>query len=98
VSWSKVCTPISDGRLKIRNLLTFNHTLLDKWLWRYRLVRKAWWRVVVDAKYGSSWRGWCSREPVGAYGMGLWKNIMRGWGKFSSHTRFEVGDGSEVRF
>jgi hypothetical protein len=52
----------------------------------------------VDAKYGSSWRGWCSREPVGAYGMGLWKNIMRGWGKFSSHTRFEVGDGSEVRF
>jgi hypothetical protein len=26
------------------------------------------------------------------YGVGLWKNIRRGWGKFSSHTRFEVGD------
>jgi hypothetical protein len=24
----------------------------------------------------------------------LWKNISRGWGKFSSHTGFEVGDGS----
>jgi hypothetical protein len=25
------------------------------------------------------------------YGVWLWKNIMRDWGKFSSHTRFEVG-------
>jgi hypothetical protein len=30
----------------------------------------------------------------------LWKNIRRGWGKFCSnnHTRFEVKDGSKVRF
>jgi hypothetical protein len=40
----------------------------------------------------------CSSEPVGAYGVGLWKNIRRGWGKFYSHTRFEVRDGSKVGF
>jgi len=28
----------------------------------------------------------------------LWKNIRKDWGKFSSHTSFEVGDGSKVRF
>jgi hypothetical protein len=30
--------------------------------------------------------------------VGLWTNITRGWEKFCSHTRFEVGDGSKVRF
>jgi hypothetical protein len=30
--------------------------------------------------------------------VGLRKNIRRGWGKFSSHTKFEVGDGSKIRF
>jgi hypothetical protein len=34
----------------------------------------------------------------GVWGGELWKNIMRGWGKFSSHIRFEVRDGSNVRF
>jgi hypothetical protein len=43
--------------LRIRNLLKFNHALLSKWLWCYGLEREAWWRVVVDSKYGSS------REP-----------------------------------
>jgi hypothetical protein len=47
--------------------------------------------VVVDSKYGSSWGGWCSSEPIGigAYGVGLWKNIRRGWVKFCSHTKFK---------
>jgi hypothetical protein len=32
VSWSKVCTPISEGRLGIKNLLMFNCALLGKCL------------------------------------------------------------------
>jgi hypothetical protein len=68
---------ISERGLGIRNLLRFNHALLDKWLWRYRLERDSWWRVVVHSKYGSAWRGWCFSEPIGAYGVGLWKNINR---------------------
>jgi hypothetical protein len=69
-----------------------------KWLWRYGLGREVWWKVVVDSKYGSLWGGWCSSELVGAYGVGLWKIIRRGWEKFSSHTRVDVGDDSNVRF
>jgi hypothetical protein len=30
--------------------------------------------------------------------VGLWKNIKKGRRKFLSHTRFEVGDSSKVRF
>jgi hypothetical protein len=89
--WSIVCTLISEGGLTVRNLLRFDHVLLGKWLWCYGLERKAW-----CTKYGSSWRDWCCWKPIEVYGVGLWKNIMSGWGKFSSHTRFEVGDGSKV--
>jgi hypothetical protein len=55
VRWFKVCTLISEGGLGIENLLRFNHTLLGKWLWCYGLEREAWWKVMVDSKYGSAW-------------------------------------------
>jgi DNA-directed RNA polymerase beta subunit len=51
----------------------------------------------VGYKFGSSWGGWCPGEPPEAYGVGLLKNI-RSWGNFSSHTKFEVRDGSKVSF
>jgi hypothetical protein len=49
-------------------------------------------------KFGNLQGEWCSNEPLGTQGVGLWKNIRRGWEKFSTHTRFEVGDGSKVSF
>jgi hypothetical protein len=52
---------------------------------------------VIDHKFKSSWGEWCSNEPPGTYGVRLWKNI-RSWGKLSSHTRFELEDGSKVSF
>jgi hypothetical protein len=61
-------------------------------------IREAWWRVVEDSKYGSSWGVWCSSELVG----GVWSVFMeeygKGWGKFCSHTKFDMGDGSKIRF
>jgi hypothetical protein len=79
VRWDKVCSPISEGGLGFRNLKTFNHALLGKWLRRYGSERDAWWRVVVDSKYGSLRDGWCSLEPTGSFGVGVWKNIKVGF-------------------
>jgi len=41
ISWSKTCSPISEGGLGIRNLRIFNRALLGKWLWRYVHEREA---------------------------------------------------------
>jgi len=83
--------------LWVRNLMMFNHALLKKWLWHYLHEREGWCRVMVDSKFGRLWGGWCSNEPLGMHGLGLWKNIKRGWGKLSNPTKFEVGDGSKVK-
>jgi len=72
--------------------------MLGKWPWHYGIERDVWWRVVVDSKYGSSWGGWCSLELAGAYGVGVWKNIRKGWDSFSSFTRVVVGDGTNINF
>jgi hypothetical protein len=70
----------------------FNRSLLDKWLWRH--VHE---RGLVE-RFGCSWVGGVLMSLLGVYGVVLWKNLMRGWRKFSTHTRLEVGDGSKVRF
>jgi hypothetical protein len=98
VNWPKVCSPVSEGRLGIRNLRCFNRALLGKWLWRFASEPEAWWRKVVVVKYGSEKGGWHSRVRAGSHGMGFWKFISNEWHCFSSHIKLIPGDGSRISF
>ena len=42
VNWPKVCSPIREGGLGIRNLRLFNRALLGKWLWHFASEPGAW--------------------------------------------------------
>ena len=97
VNWDKVCSPIADGGLGIRKLRVFNPALLGKWLCHYTHEREAWWRVVVEAKYGLVWGGWHSLDTIGLHGVGLWRFICKGWQLFSSHTSFDLGNGCNIK-
>jgi hypothetical protein len=84
--------------IKKRSLRMFNRALLGKWLWRFGIERDAWWRIVVEFKYGCLQGGWCSHVPTGAFEVGLWKNVGQGWENFSGFTRFKVGDETRISF
>ena len=47
VSWNKVCTPIAQGGLGVRYLISFNKALLGKWLCRLRVEDLKFWRRVL---------------------------------------------------
>jgi hypothetical protein len=79
VDWDTVCSPISEGGLGIRKVRKFNQALLGKWLWRYAHEEGAWWRSVLEAKYGSARGGWRTCDTSEPHGVGLWKFICMGW-------------------
>jgi len=95
--WSKVCSLIPEGGLGIRNLRIFNKALLGKWLWRYAHEREGWWKSIVDAKYGSSWAGWCSLDPLGLTEWGFGRTLGRGGVCFVAipDLFWEIGPGSD---
>uniref|UniRef100_A0A2N9G078 Reverse transcriptase domain-containing protein n=1 Tax=Fagus sylvatica TaxID=28930 RepID=A0A2N9G078_FAGSY len=68
VNWTKVCEPVQNGGLGVKNLRLCNQSLLGKWLWRYGKEREAFWRQVVAVKHEDMWGGWCSQLSRGAYG------------------------------
>ncbi len=62
------------------------------------MEREALWRRVVLEKYGSMEGGWVTKVPIEPYGVGLWKFIRSRWNKFSRYLKFEVANGSRIRF
>ena len=40
---------------------------------------------------------WCTKQVERPFG-GVWKHIRRGWELFSKFIRFEVGDGTQIKF
>jgi hypothetical protein len=100
VNWNRICTPLQSGGLGVHNFIQFNRALLGKWLWRYgrEREREALWRLVIDVKFESLRGGWCSKEVLVTFEVGVWKHIRRGWDKFRNLVHFEVRVGSHVSF
>jgi hypothetical protein len=48
------------------------------------------WRLVIETKYDSLRGGWCSKEVIGSFGVGV-ETYKEGWEKISKFVTFEVG-------
>lgn len=51
VKWEKICNPVHNGVVGIRDLKSHNIALLAKWLWRFGLERYSLWHWVVAARF-----------------------------------------------
>jgi hypothetical protein len=42
--------------------------------------------------------GWCTKVVEGPYGVGVWKQLLRGWEVLLRFISFRIGDGSHIIF
>ncbi|RVX02717.1 LINE-1 reverse transcriptase-like [Vitis vinifera] len=98
VKWEIVCGDKGRGGLGLRKLGLLNKALLGKWIWRYACERENLWKQVILAKFGQEEHGWRSKKPSGAFGVGVWKEIMKETDWCWDNLKFMVGKGTRIRF
>ncbi|RVW50807.1 Transposon TX1 uncharacterized 149 kDa protein [Vitis vinifera] len=77
VRWEVVCADKEKGGLGLRKLTLLNKALLGKWIWRFACAKEELWKKVLEAKYGKEELGWRTRKANGAFGVGVWKEILK---------------------
>ncbi|RVX15313.1 LINE-1 reverse transcriptase-like [Vitis vinifera] len=87
-----------EGWAGLRRLGLMNKALLGKWIWRYACERENLWKQVIWAKYGQEEYGWRSKKPNGAFGVGVWKEIMKENEWCWDSLELRVGKGNKIRF
>lgn len=60
-----------------------------KWLWRYGTENIGLWKEVIKVKHGELTR-WCTKTSAAAYGVGLWKIIIKIWTDYAENITFRV--------
>ena len=98
VDWEVACADKEKGRLGLRKLALLNKALLDKWLWRLACIKEDLWKQVLMAKYGQEDFGWRTKKANGAFGVGVWKEILKESVWCWENLVFKVGKGTKIRF
>ncbi|RVW43483.1 hypothetical protein CK203_095333 [Vitis vinifera] len=86
------------GGLGLRKITILNKALLGKWIWRFACAKEEFWKKVLEAKYGKEEFGWRTRKANGAFGVGVWKEILKESTWCWENMGFKVGKGSRIRF
>ncbi|RVW62493.1 putative ribonuclease H protein [Vitis vinifera] len=98
VNWERVCVGKEKGGLGLRKLVPLNKALLGKWVWRFAHAREEMWKRVLVAKYEQEEFGWRTKKVNGAFGVGVWKEIMKEADWCWDKMNFKVGKGTKIRF
>ncbi|RVX07309.1 putative ribonuclease H protein [Vitis vinifera] len=98
VKWEAVCVEKEKGGLGLRKISILNKALLGKWIWRFACAKEELWKKVLEAKYGKEEFGWRTRKANGAFGVGVWKEILKESTWCWENMGFKVGKGSRIRF
>ncbi|RVX04845.1 LINE-1 retrotransposable element ORF2 protein [Vitis vinifera] len=72
--------------------------LVGKWIWRFAFEKDILWKKVIGVKYGQEGFGWRTNEAHGAFGVGVWKEILKEANWCWDNMMFNVGEGTKVKF
>ncbi|KAJ4811749.1 RNA-directed DNA polymerase (reverse transcriptase)-related family protein [Rhynchospora pubera] len=94
VAWRKICTPIQEGGLGIRNLQKFGEALMMKLAWAVISQHDKPWVQICRAKYCPRIGVWNAKEPSSSSPM--WKHILRNKEFFRADVMWRLGDATKV--
>ncbi|KAL4346365.1 hypothetical protein GQ457_17G012800 [Hibiscus cannabinus] len=102
IKWKDICKPKAYEGLGLFDFKLRNRSLLNKWVWRYGNEPNSYWRIVVDAKLGSSSESLLPLSSFGRNTSWFWKSIIRplldAEDCFTKKLRFILGDGKSINF
>ncbi|RVX19195.1 Succinate dehydrogenase subunit 6, mitochondrial [Vitis vinifera] len=84
-------------RLEKLKLVYLNKALLGKWVWRFARAKEEMWKCVLVAKYGQEEFGWRTKKANGAFGVRVWKEILKEADWCWDNMTFKVGKGTKIR-
>lgn len=93
VSWERICRPLEEGGLGLKELPIFNDAILMKYLCKLASGTMALWAQVVRAKYIPRSLLW---HTARTYQCSIfWRSLMNLRSKLIPHLKWKVGDGRD---
>lgn len=77
VNWNIVCLDKGHGGIGLRKLHVLDRAHLEKWIWKFVTNTNCIWKRILHVKFGVEGFGWRTKEAKEAYGVGIWKEIMK---------------------
>ncbi|CAL1402934.1 unnamed protein product [Linum trigynum] len=72
--------------------------MLTKWLWRFAVERKSWWRELISVKYPNPLSNWHTPKASRGFSQSVWANITKEYENFWRFASLEPGNGTQVSF
>ncbi|RVW23874.1 hypothetical protein CK203_094655 [Vitis vinifera] len=85
-------------KARLKEASALEQSLLGKWIWRFAYDKDNLWKQVIMAKYGQEGHGWRAKRAYGAFGVGVWKEILKETEWCCDNMGFIVGKGSKINF
>lgn len=93
VAWDKICRPIEEGGLGIKDLACFNEALLLKYLWKLASGCDTQWSALIRAKYIPRSLLWQSERTYNC--TIFWRSLMNLRDKLKSRLQWKLAGGNQ---
>ncbi|KAJ4815359.1 RNA-directed DNA polymerase (reverse transcriptase)-related family protein [Rhynchospora pubera] len=94
IGWQRVCKPIEEGGLGVKNLQTFGEALFLKIVWALMADEDKLWVQICKSKYYPVVGFWRATGSNG--GSTMWKQVIKLRDFFSQHVRWNLQNGEKV--
>ncbi|KAF1877237.1 hypothetical protein Lal_00012008 [Lupinus albus] len=92
VAWSKVCSSMQSGGLRLRSMKLMNKAALLKLAWDMRSSNQDWTKF-YRTRFGAS-----SCYPTRSFKSSIWSGIRDNWSLVNMNLIWLVGDGLQINF